>query len=44
MTGERVRFYSDTVKVKTTKTSGGQVVLTESGQAMGSASETKTVT
>jgi hypothetical protein len=39
-----MRAYSDTVKVKTTKTSGGQTVLTEAGQAMGSASESKQVT
>lgn len=40
----RVRRYSDTVKVKTTKTSGGQTVLTEAGQALGSGSESKQVT
>jgi len=41
----RVRRYSGTVKVKTTTHPGtGQVVLTEAGQCMGSASETKTVT
>lgn len=39
----RLRFYSAVVQVKTTN-SGGKPVLTEAGQAMGSASETKTVT
>lgn len=39
-----VRRYSATVQVKTTKTSGGQTVLTEAGTAMGSGSETKQVT
>lgn len=46
--GERVRRYSDTVKVKTTKNPGGgsQVVLTEAGVAMAGAggAESKTVT
>lgn len=32
------------VKVKTTVTASGQVTLTEAGQAMGSQSESKTVT
>lgn len=41
----RVRCYSAVVKVKTTTHPGsGQVVLTEAGQALGSQSETKTVT
>lgn len=42
----KVRRYSDTVKVKTTKTGGGAVVLTEAGVAMAGAggAETKTVT
>lgn len=41
----RVRCYSAVVKVKTTTHPGsGQVVLTEAGQALGSGSETKTVT
>lgn len=40
----RVRRYSAVVKVKTTTAPGGQVTLTESGQCMGSQSETKTVT
>lgn len=39
----RVCRYSAVVKVKTT-TTAGQVTLTEAGQAMGSQSETKTVT
>lgn len=39
------RRFSATVKVKTTTTSsGGQVTLTESGQCVGSQSESKTVT
>jgi hypothetical protein len=42
---ERIRRYSAVVKVKTTTVSGtGQVTLTEAGQAMGSSSESKTVT
>ena len=40
----RIRYYSAVVKVKTTTTPTGQVVLVESGQALGSQSETKTVT
>lgn len=43
----RVRRYSDTVKVKTTvKPGGGAVILTEAGAAMAGAggAETKTVT
>ena len=39
----RVRRYSAVVQVKTT-TVGGHVTLVESGQCMGSQSETKTVT
>jgi hypothetical protein len=39
-----MRRYSDTVKVKTTKTGGGQTVLTEAGVALGSAAESKQVT
>lgn len=38
------RRYSAVVKVKTTTTASGQVTLTESGQCMGSGSESKTVT
>ena len=41
---DRVRRYSGLVKVRTTTAAGGQVTLTEAGQAMGSQSETKTVT
>ena len=41
---ERIRCYTAVVQVKTTKTSTGQTVLTEAGQALGSGSETKTVT
>lgn len=47
MGGERVRRYSDTVKVKTTKNGAGTaVILTEAGVAMAGAggAETKTVT
>lgn len=40
----RVRRYTAVVQVKTTKTGSGQTVLTEAGQALGSGSETKTVT
>lgn len=40
----RVRRFSATVKVKTTIAPSGAVTLTESGQCMGSQSETKTVT
>jgi hypothetical protein len=39
----RTRRYSAVVQVKTTII-GGRVTLTESGQAVGSQSETKTVT
>lgn len=41
---DQVRRYSATVQVKTTKTSGGQTILTEAGQSMGSGSESKQVT
>lgn len=43
---ERLRRYSDTVHVKTTKAAGGQVALTEAGVAMAGAggAETKQVT
>lgn len=40
----RVRRYSAVVKVKTTTAPSGQVTLVESGQCLGSQSETKTVT
>lgn len=40
----RARRFSAVVKVRTTNAPSGQVTLVESGQAMGSQSETKTVT
>jgi hypothetical protein len=40
----RVRCFSAVVKVKTTTAPGGQVTLVESGQCLGSQSESKTVT